>query len=234
VAVGGIVTAQAAKTATSTIPIVFLIGTDPVADGLVASFARPGHNLTGISLLIGQLYAKRLELLSELVPQAGVIAVLVDPNSTIADRTVKDIEEAARSKGLRIEILWASTSSEIEAAFALLAERQADALLVSAAPFLDTRREQLVEMAARHGIPAMYAWQAIAASGGLISYGASLAGGYRQLGIYAGRILKGTSPADLPVQQPTKFELTINLKTARALGLTVPQSLLARADEVIE
>ena len=234
VAVGGIVTAQAAKTATSTIPIVFLIGTDPVADGLVASFARPGHNLTGISLLIGQLYAKRLELLSELVPQAGVIALLVDPNSTIADRTVQDIEEAARSKGLRVEILWASTSSEIEAAFALLAERQADALLVSAAPFLDTRREQLVEMAARHGIPAMYAWQAIAASGGLISYGASPVGAYRQLGIYAGRILKGTSPADLPVQQPTKFELTINLKTAKTLGLTVPQSLLARADEVIE
>jgi len=234
VAVGGIVTAQAAKTATSTIPIVFLIGTDPVADGLVASFARPGGNLTGISLLIGQLYAKRLELLSELVPQAGVMALLVDPNSTIADRTVKDIEEAARSKGLRVEILWASTASEIEAAFALLSERQADALLVSAAPFLDTRREQVVELTARHGIPAMYAWQAIAASGGLISYGASLAGVYRQLGIYAGRILKGAKPADLPVQQPTKFELVINLKTAKALGLTVPQSLLARADEVIE
>ena len=234
VTVGGIDSARAAKAATATIPIVFLVGTDPVEDGLVASLARPGENLTGISLLIGQLYAKRLELVSELVPQAGVIAMLVDPKTPATERNIKYVQEAASAKGLRLFILRASTATEIDAAFAVLAEQKAGALIVSATPFLDTRREQLLELTARHAVPAIYAFREFPASGGLISYGASLTVIYRELGIYAGKILEGAKPADLPVQQPTKFELIINLKTAKALGLTVPQSLLARADEVIE
>ncbi|TMJ02648.1 MAG: ABC transporter substrate-binding protein [Alphaproteobacteria bacterium] len=221
VTVGGIDSARAAKAATATIPIVFLVGTDPVEDGLVASLARPGENLTGISLLIGQLYAKRLELVSELVPQAGVIAMLVDPKTPATERNIKYVQEAASAKGLRLFILRASTATEIDAAFAVLAEQKAGALIVSATPFLDTRREQLLELTARHAVPAIYAF-------------ASLTVIYRELCIYAGKILEGAKPADLPVQQPTKFELIINLKTAKALGLTVPQSLLARADEVIE
>jgi len=234
VAVGGIVSAQAAKRATSTIPIVFLIGTDPVEEGLVASFARPGDNLTGITLLIAELNAKRLELISELVPRAGVVALLVDPKSSVTKRTVRDVDEAASKKGVQLVIVNASTASEIAAAFDTVVQRRAGALFVSAAPFLDTRREQVLALAVHHTIPAIYAWRSFAESGGLVSYGANLAGVYRQLGVYAGRILKGAKPADLPVQQPTTFELVINLKTARALGLTVPQALLARADEVIE
>ena len=223
VTVGGIDSARAAKAATATIPIVFLVGTDPVEDGLVASLARPGENLTGISLLIGQLYAKRLELVSELVPQAGVIAMLVDPKTPATERNIKYVQEAASAKGLRLFILRASTATEIDAAFAVLAEQKAGALIVSATPFLDTRREQLLELTARHAVPAIYAFREFPASGGLISYGASLTVIYRELGIYAGKILEGAKPADLPVQQPTKFELIINLKTAKALGLTVPQ-----------
>jgi putative tryptophan/tyrosine transport system substrate-binding protein len=233
-AAGGIVSAQAAKSATSTIPIVFLIGTDPVEDGLVASYARPGTNMTGITLLISDLNAKRLQLLSELVPRAGTIALLVDPVSSTTERAVRDVREAATAKGLQLLVLKASTASQIDAAFGLLVQQRAGALFVSAAPFLDTRREQILALAVQHAIPALYTWRDYTVAGGLASYGASLTAVGRQLGTYAGRILNGTKPGDLPVQQPTKFELAINLKTAGTLGLTVPQTLLVSADEVIE
>src|SRR4051812_33556873 len=225
--------AFAAKSATSTIPIVFRGGGDPVGDGLVASLARPGGNLTGVLVLAAEVTAKRLELLSELVPQAGVIALLVNPNSSSAERVIHDVQQAARAKGVQLSIK-ASTDTEIDAAFASLIEGPAGALLVGADPFLSGRREQLVALASRHGVPSIYAWREFAASGGLISYGASLTSAFRLLGTYAGKVLKGTKPADLPIQQPTTFELVINLKTAEALGLTVPQSMLIRADEVIQ
>jgi putative ABC transport system substrate-binding protein len=231
---GGIPPIQAAKRATSTIPIVFVIGVDPVALGLVASFARPGGNLTGFSMLTAELNPKRLELLSELVPQARVIALLVNPNNPRAERLIADMQEAARAKGVQLPILKASTESEIDAAFATLVQRQAGALVVGNDPFFNSRREQLVALASRHAVPAIYEWREFAVSGGLISFGTSLTAVYRQSGIYAGKILKGAKPADLPVQQPTTFELVINLKTAQALGLTVAQSMLVRADEVIE
>jgi putative tryptophan/tyrosine transport system substrate-binding protein len=233
-AFGGIASARAAKNATSTIPIVFLIGTDPVADGLVVSFPRPGGNLTGVTLLIEALYAKRLELLSELVSQARVIALLVNPNGMNAEGIIREAQEAARAKRLQLHIWKADSEAEIDAAFANLVQRHADALLVGANPFFDTHRDQLLALAARHAVPAIYAWREFATTGGLISYGASLADVYRQLAIYAGKILKGAKPADLPVQQPTRFELVINLNTAKALGLTVPHSMLMLADEVIE
>jgi putative ABC transport system substrate-binding protein len=228
--------ALAAKSATSTIPIVFRGGADPVGDGLVASLARPGGNLTGVSLLIDELTAVRLGLLSELVPRAGVIALLMNPKNpnNAPERIIRDVQEAARTKGLQLHVLKASSESEIDASFASLVQLHAGALLVLADPFLSSRREQLVALASRHAVPSIYAWREFAASGGLISYGASLTSAYRLLGPYAAKILKGAKPADLPVQQPTKFELVINLKTAEALGLTVPQTLLARADEVIE
>ncbi len=234
VASGGPPAAQAAKRATSTIPIVFASGDDPVATGLVASLARPGGNLTGVSFLVADLNPKRLELLSELVPQAKVIALLVNPKLPETDRVMRDVQEAARAKGLQLPILKASDESEIDAAFATLVQLHVGALLVGSDPFLNSRREQLVALASRHAVPAIYAWREFAASGGLISYGASFTADFRQLGIYAGKILKGAKPADLPVEQPTRFELVINLKTAKALGITVPPSLLARADEVIE
>ena len=233
-AFGGIASARAAKNATSTIPIVFLIGTDPVADGLVVSFPRPGGNLTGVTLLIEALYAKRLELLSELVSQARVIALLVNPNGMNAEGIIREVQEAARAKRLQLHIWKADSEAEIDAAFANLVQRHADALLVGANPFFDTHRDQLLALATRHAVPAIYAWREFATTGGLISYGASLADVYRQLAIYAGKILKGAEPSDLPVQQPTRFELVVNLNTAKALGLTVPPSILARADEVIE
>jgi len=231
---GGTVSALAAKSATSTIPIVFAGGGDSVVNGLVASLARPGGNVTGVTFLAVELLPKRLELLSELIPQARVIALLVNPNNANTEREMRNMQEAARAKRVRLDILKAGTEGEIDAAFASLVQRQAGALVVSADVFFNGQRDQLVALASRHDIPAIYGFREFAASGGLISYGTSIATVYRQVGIYAGRILKGAKPSDLPVQQPTKFELVINLKTAQALGLTVPQALLARADEVIE
>jgi putative ABC transport system substrate-binding protein len=232
-AFGGIPAALAAKGATSTIPIVFSVG-DPVDLGLVANLARPGGNLTGVSTMAPELSPKRLELLSELVPQAGVIALLVNPNNSNTARISGDMQEAARAKGVRLHILKAGSESEIDAAFATLVQLHAGALVIGGDPFFGGQREQLVTLAARHGVPAIYQWREFAEAGGLISYGSSLAASFRQVGIYAGKILKGAKPADLPVEQPTTFELVVNLKTAKALGLTVPPSILARADEVIE
>jgi putative ABC transport system substrate-binding protein len=229
---GGDVSAFSAKGATSTIPIVFAVAGDPVERGLVASLARPGGNLTGVSVLAIELIPKRLELLSELVPQARVIALLVNPSSPNAERVMRDVQEAARMKGVQIDILKAGTEREINAAFATLAHQHTGALLVATLAF--SWREQLVALALRHAVPAIYPWREATEAGGLISYGASTAAVYRHIGIYIGKILKGAKPADLPVEQPTTFELVVNLKTAKALGLTVPPSILARADEVIE
>jgi putative tryptophan/tyrosine transport system substrate-binding protein len=231
---GGNVSALAAKSATSTIPVAFETGDDPVATGLVASLARPGGNLTGVSVLITELVPKRLELLSELVPQARVVALLVNPNFLGAENDIGEAFEAARVKGVQLLILKASTEGEIDSAFASLVQLHAGALVVDGDPFFSGRRDQLVTQAARHAIPAIYYSREFVAAGGLISYGTSFTGVFRQLGIYAGKILAGAKPADLSVQQPTTFELVVNLKTAKALGLTVPPSILARADEVIE
>jgi putative ABC transport system substrate-binding protein len=233
-ATGGTPSALAAKNATSTILIVFAGGADPVGEGLVASRARPGGNLTGFSVITVELMPKRLELLSELVPQARLITLLVNPNSARAERQIGDVREAARSKGVQLQILNAGGEGEIDSAFASLVQLQAGALLVGTDPFFTSRRDQLVALASRHAVPAIYEWREFAAAGGLISYGTSVTAVYRQAGIYAGRILKGAKPADLPVQQPTIIELVVNLKAAKALGLTVPPAILARADEVIE
>ncbi len=231
---GGPPAAHAAKNTTSTIPIVFHAGADPIAEGLVASLARPGGNLTGVSLMATEIAPKRLELLSELVPQARVIALLVNPNNQNVEPTMREMQEAARAKGVELSILKAGTESEIDTAFATLVQLHAGALVVGADVFFSSRIEQLAALASNHAIPAIYEWREFVVAGGLISYGASLAGVYRQDGIVVGRVLKGAKPADLPVEQPTKFELVVNLKTAKGLGLTVPQSILARADEVIE
>jgi putative ABC transport system substrate-binding protein len=231
---GGISSARAAKNATSVIPIVFHTGTDPVELGLVASLARPGGNLTGVSMMMAELMPKRLELLSELAPQARVIALLLNPNNANTERTIRDVQEAARAKGLQLRILKAGTESEIDEAFASVVRLQAGALVIGADALFASRREQLVALALRHAVPTIYFAREFAASGGLISYGPSITSVFRQLGTYTGKILKGARPADLPVQQPTEFELVINLKTAKALGLAVRPSLLARADEVIE
>jgi putative tryptophan/tyrosine transport system substrate-binding protein len=233
VATGNPPSALALKTATSTIPIVFISG-DAVADGLVASLARPGGNLTGLNIFTAELMPKRLEVISELVPRAGVIALLVNPNNAGAERIVRDVREAAGAKGVQLHILKAGTESEIDAAFAALVELHAGALLIGTDPFFGSRREQLVGLAAHHIVPAIYPWPDFAKAGGLVSYGPSTTAAFREVGIYVGRILKGEKPADLPVQQPTTFELVVNLNTAKALGLTVPPSILARADEVIE
>ena len=214
------------------IPIVFSVG-DPVERGLVASLARPGGNLTGVASL-DELTSKRLELLSELVPQAKVIALLVNPTNAITERPIRDVQEAAGVKGLQLQILRASTDSKINAAFATLVQLHAGALILPSDGFFNSRRDQLVALAAQHAVPAIYDWREYAASGGLISYGMSFTATYRLAGIYVGKILKGATPADLPVQQPTTFELVVNLKTANVLGLTIPPSILARADEVIE
>jgi putative ABC transport system substrate-binding protein len=230
----GTPTARSAKSTTSTIPIVFNIGDDPVESSLIASLARPGGNLTGVTTLNIELHPKRLELLSELVPQARVIALLLNPMGPQTERIMRQAQETARVRGLQLPILNASTESEIDAAFATLIQLHAGGLVSGSDPFFTSRREQLVALAARHGVPAIYQWREFATSGGLISYGPSLSAAYREVGIYAGKILKGANPADLPVQQPTRFELVVNLKTAKELGITVPPSVLARADEVIE
>jgi putative ABC transport system substrate-binding protein len=224
---------RAAKTATSTIPIAFITG-DPVGQGVVPSLARPGGNLTGISILAVEMNAKRLELLSELVPQARVMGLLMNPDYPHTERGVQEVLEAARAKGIELHIVKASTEDEIDAGFVNLVRLQAGALVVEGDPFFGGRREQIVALATRYAVPAIYAWREAAAFGGLLSYGPSLTTVHRQLGGYTGKILNGAHPADLPVEQPTKFELVINLKTAKALGITVPQAVLARADEVIE
>ena len=230
---GGTTAVLAAKNATSTIPIVFNAA-DPVEFGLVASLARPGGNLTGVSMMNAELMAKRVELLSELVPLTGVIGLLVNPENPGAERMMGEVPEAARAKGAQLQILKAGTESEIDAAFVTLVQLHAGALVVQADPLFGRRREQLVALASHHAVPAIYDWREFVAVGGLISYGPSRPAAIRQVGIYVGKILKGAKPADLPVQQPTTFELVVNLKTAKALGLTVPPSILARANEVIE
>ena len=227
--------ALAAKAATTTIPIVFGVGADPIELGLVASLARPGGNATGINFFVADIAAKRLGLLHDLVPKAVRIAVLINPaNASTAKATLRDMPEAARAIGLQIVVLNASTGREIEAAFATLVRDRADALFVGADAFFNSRRVQLANMAARHAIPTAFAVREYVDAGGLMSYGTSLADVYRHVGAYSGRILKGARPADLPVLQSTKFELVINLQTARMLGLTVPDKLLVAADEVIE
>ena len=226
--------AVAAKAATSTIPIVFTTGYDPVKLGLVTSLNHPGGNVTGTTLIAGQLGAKRVELLHELVPQIGDIAVLVNPNNPNTERDSVDVKAAARAVGIQVHLLEATTVPEIDAAFASLIEQKCGALLVSPDAFFLSNRDRLVGWAARQAVPAVYYTRDYADAGGLLAYGANFASMYREGGRYVGRILKGEKPADLPVVQPTKFELVINLITAKALGLTVPPTLLARADEVIE
>jgi putative ABC transport system substrate-binding protein len=227
--------ALAAKAATTTVPIVFAVSEDPVRFGLVASLARPGGNLTGVNYLSAELAAKRLELLRELVPRAVKVAVLVDPAVPPTATTLRDVEAAARSMGLQItHVLNASSSGEINAAFATLARERPDALFVAPGFLFNSRRVQLTQLTAHHSVPATYSGRQYAEAGGLMSYGASLTDAWRQVGVYTGSILKGTKAADLPVVQSSKFELVINAETARMLGITIPPSLLATADEVIE
>ena len=235
VTTGGPPAAFAAKAATTTVPIVFLVGEDPTRLGLVTSIARPSGNLTGINMLANELEAKRLQLLRQLVPQAQRVAVLVNPNSVInAETTLRDVEPAARTIGLQLQVLKASTAREIEEAFAWSEGQRPDALFVAATAFLNIRRVQLVQLAAFHRLAATFGQREAAEAGALMSYGPSILEGYRQWGIYAGRVLKGAKPGELPVLQSTKFELVINNTTARMFGLTVPPSLVAIADEVIE
>jgi putative ABC transport system substrate-binding protein len=235
VATGGSVSAQAAKAATSTIPIVFTGGGDPVRDGLVASLNQPGGNLTGTNLLTIEIGSKRLGLLRELIPNATTIAVLLNPQSPEVGQHLQDVQRAARSLGQQIQVLNAANEEEIDSAFSAMARERPDALLLDPDPFLSvSRREQIVTLANHYRIPALYDWRESAEAGGLASYGPSHTEPYRLVGIYTGRILKGAKPADLPVIQSTKFELVINLRTARRIGLEIPPTLLARADEVIE
>jgi putative tryptophan/tyrosine transport system substrate-binding protein len=234
VASGGTPASLAAKAATKTIPIVFATGFDPVKLGLVASLNRPGGNVTGVNQFVSQMEGKRLGLLRELVPSAALIAVLLNPNNPPSATQLKDIQEAARALGQQIHILHASSEAELEAAFATARQVGCGGLLVAADPFFNSRRTYIIALAARHAIPAIYEQREHALAGGLMSYGTSLPDGYRQVGIYTGRILKGEKPADLPVAQSTKFEFVINLTTAKALGIVVPPMLSARADEVIE
>jgi putative ABC transport system substrate-binding protein len=234
IAGGGTPSILAAKAATSTIPIVFANAGNPVETGLVVSLARPGGNLTGVSILFAELTLKRIELLAELVPQARVIGLLVNPKNPTNELTVGDPREAARTKGVQLLDLKAGSESEIDAAFAALVEMLAGALIVGADVLFMTVRNRLVALASRTAVPAIYAWREFVEAGGLISYAPSITGTYHQVGIYAAKILKGSKPGDLPVEQPTRFEVVINLKAAKALGVIVPPSLLARADEVIE
>jgi len=233
-ATGGDAATLAAKAATSTIPIIFAGGTDPVSAGIVASLTRPDQNVTGVSLLIGLLGAKQVELLHELVPKAALIGALFNPNNPNAERGAKDVQAAAGIIGQKVVILHASSEREIDIAFASLVQQQAGGILIYPDGFFTGRRDQLVELAARHKIPAIYPWRDYALAGGLMSYGTSIREAFRWAGTYVGKVLKGAKPADLPVIQPSKFEVVINLKTARALNLSVPTSLLLRADEVIE
>jgi putative ABC transport system substrate-binding protein len=232
---GGPDAALAAKAATATVPIVFLVGEDPVRLGLVTSLAQPGGNITGVNLFSGELTAKRLELLREMVPGAARVAVLVNPASaTTTETTLRDVQAAGRAMGLHIRILNASTGQQISAAFATFERERPDAVLVGLDPFFAGRRVQLVHLATRYGIPATYSQREFADIGGLMSYGADIVDAWRQVGVYCGRVLRGAKPAELPVVQSSKFELVINAETARILGLTVPPSLLTIADEVIE
>ena len=231
VTLGGAPAARAAKAATATIPIVFYVGGDPVEQGLVASLNRPGGNLTGVSSLNTELGPKRLELLHEAVPKIATIAVLLNPANPLAPQLSKDLRTAARAMGLELHVLNASTDREIDNAFLRL---RADALVIGTDAFFNNQSEQIATLALRHAVPSIYQYRAFTTAGGLMSYGGEITDLYRQVGVYAGRILKGEKPADLPVQQSTKVELIINIKTAKALGITVPISLLARADEVIE
>jgi putative ABC transport system substrate-binding protein len=232
-AIGG-VSARAAKNATSTIPIVFMGSGDPVGEGLVISLARPSGNITGFSNLFVELHPKRLELLSELLPQVRVIALLVNPTGPSAERIIREMREAAHAKEVQLAVLKAGTEGEVDAAFASLGELRAGGMVVAGDAFFANRREQLVALASRHAIPSIYMWSDFVAAGGLMSYGIDNINMFRQAGVYTGRILKGEKPADLPVQQPTTFELVINIKTAKALGLTVPPAIFARATDVIE
>jgi len=234
VAVGGEPSARAAQAATATIPIVAVFSMDPIASGLVASLNRPGGNLTGISDLTSTLEPKRLGLLRELVPQATTFAIVLNQTFPAATQQLKAVEEAARAIGVQLHILHASTDEEIELAFASIAQLRLPAFAVASDPFLLTRRDKIVALAARHSVPGMYFFRDYVVAGGLMSYGTDLSDAYQQIGIYAGRVLKGDKPADLPVMQPTKFELLINLKTAKTLGLSIPDNLLTLADEVIE
>lgn len=231
---GGVAAALAAKNASSTIPIVFVNGADPVEDGLVASFNRPEGNVTGVTFMATDLMPKRLELLSEMLPLARTIALLVNPNSPQSERLAADVEDAARAKGLQVNVLKAGTAEGIETAFTSLAGLHADALLIGADVSFNSRRTQLVDLASRHSVPTLYDTRAFVAAGGLISYGPSIPASYRRAGEYIGRILKGASIGELPVERSTTFELIINRKTAEALRLSLPQSILARVDEMIE
>jgi putative ABC transport system substrate-binding protein len=230
--------ALALKAATATIPVIFLVGGDPVDQfGLVTSYSRPGGNMTGVTFYTTELYGKRMEQLREIVPTMSVVAMLANPNSPGTARATRSAQEAARALGLQIVILHASTEREIDAAFASLVQRRADALVVQAQPLFNSRRDQIIALAARHAIPATYPDTQDAVVGGLMSYGtsrANFADLHRQSGVYAGRILKGEKPGELPILQPTRFELVVNLKTAKAIGLTIPETFLVRADEVIE
>ena len=231
---GGSDTCLAAKAATSKIPIVFANGTDPVEAGLVASLNRPGGNVTGITFLIDTLGPKELEVLHEVVPKAALVAVLLNPKLSNSASQLQNVQEAARVLSRQIQVFHATTASEIDMVFSSLVQHQAGGLLIGANSFFFSRRDQLVDLAARYAIPTIYPWREAVAAGGLVSYGASITDAYRLAGICAGRILRGEKPANTPVQQSTNTELVINLKTAKALGLAVPQSLLGRADEVIE